>query len=90
MKKEISIKLFGAFRKYDSGSGELRFSVPSDANVLCIKQRIVAEIEKIEQNPQIKTLVSDSVLANNGRILQESDGLTEDTQFSILPPVCGG
>ena len=77
----IHMHLFGAFRKFGD---EVRLQVPAGASVSLIKERLGLALGGQG------TLIRDSVLADEQRILPDAFVITGDTRLSILPPVCGG
>jgi molybdopterin converting factor small subunit len=76
----IYIKLFGSFRKFGES---LDFCLPAGSTIATVKKTL-------QQKLNGERLVSDSVLANDHAILRDHDVLDNDTELSILPPVCGG
>jgi molybdopterin converting factor small subunit len=78
----ITLRLFGAFRKYGE---RIEFPVTTGSSVAAIKEAIRKELAT-----EIKDLVSDSVIANDETILPGSYIIDSDASLSILPPVCGG
>ena len=79
---KISVRLFGAFRKY----GEtISFSAPSGSNVQAIKSLLAAALKLDDP-----ALVNDSAIANDNEIVGADAVFTQDSQLAILPPVCGG
>ena len=77
-----SIKCFGVFRQFGD---TLCVTVDAGSSVQQIKAALVQQLGE-----QHKTLVEDSVLANDDAILPNAYILQEETALSILPPVCGG
>lgn len=77
---KIYIKFFGYFRKFGDG---LYLSVPAESTIEKIKPIIQHKLGG-------EKLVLDSVLANSTDILRNDYILDQDTELSILPPVCGG
>ena len=76
----ISVKYYGAFRKFGDG---MEFSVPKGSSVFDIKLVIQGKLNG-------EGLVQDSVLSNEDSILQDDYILNNNATLSILPPVCGG
>ncbi len=79
---KISIKYFGAFRKYGS---EIDVSLERGCSVVMVKNALCEAL-----NEGKDSLVHDSVLANDADILDDKYVFETDCQLSILPPVCGG
>ncbi len=79
---KIKIHPFGTFRAI---ADEITVTIPSQATVTTVKQAIISVIGDTH-----RTLVSDSVLATDTMILQDTDTIGGATELSILPPVCGG
>ena len=77
-----SIKCFGVFRQFGD---KLSVAVDAGSSVQKIKAVLVQQLGE-----QHKTLVEESVLANDNEILPNAYILQEETSLSILPPVCGG
>ena len=77
-----SIKCFGVFRQFGD---QLNVSVNAGSSVQQIKAALVQQLGE-----QHKTLVGESVLANDNAILPNAYILQEEAPLSILPPVCGG
>lgn len=78
----ISMRLFGAFRKY----GEtVEFAIHTGSPVAVIKDALGNVLGE-----QARGLIRDSVLANDETILPGDYIFDRDARLSILPPVCGG
>lgn len=78
----IKIRLFGAFRKYGE---ELSFTVPAEGGLSAVRQKLESLVSAND-----KALIKISAFANDERILDEKDSITQDARLAILPPVCGG
>lgn len=76
------IQCFGIFRKFGES---LSVDLPLGSSVQQVKQAIVDLI-----GTQHKTLVEESVLADEDSILPNAYVLEKPASLSILPPVCGG
>lgn len=76
----INMKFFGAFRKFGES---LDLSVPMGSSIKLIK---ICLQDKLDG----EGLVNDSVLASETAILRDNDIINNNTNLSILPPVCGG
>ncbi|MCE9508693.1 MAG: MoaD/ThiS family protein [Alphaproteobacteria bacterium] len=79
---QITMRLFGAFRKYGEN---VSFAVPAGCTAAAVKEKL-AEVLKLSD----KKLLMDSVLANDNEIIDSGAVLSEDSHLAILPPVCGG
>lgn len=78
----ISMRLFGAFRKY----GEtVNFGIRAGSRVAAVKEALGNVLGE-----QARGLIRDSVLANDETILPGDYIFNQDVKLSILPPVCGG
>ena len=78
----MTLRLFGAFRKY----GEIiEITLPAGCSVQDIKNKLA---EKFDANDG--ALVHDSAVANDNEIINTDCLFNEDTELAILPPVCGG
>lgn len=96
---EIEIKLFGVFKKFSDG-GALSLTIDDDSTVGEIKVALAKRLGSKElftqgsqitpPSLQVSGLVERSVLADEKRILKETDTLGERRSLAILPPVCGG
>ena len=76
----MKIKFFGAFRQYGE-SIDLPVELPS--TVADVKDALQSKLDD-------GALVSDSVLANDNRILRDADIIADESCLSILPPISGG
>ena len=85
----IKIRLFGTFRKW-SESGEVELDIPLQATVSDLKSVIEQELKKNPRTSDLSDIVFRSVLADEHRILKDSEGIEDSVTLSILPPVCGG
>ena len=78
----ISIRLFGAFRKY----GEVAvLEAPAGIGIGELKGLFSKWIGGIEAS-----LVTDSVFADEKEILAVGAVIEKDANLAVLPPVCGG
>lgn len=84
----ISIRLFGAFRKFHAAA--ISLTLPEGASVADVKLALGQALEHI--NPEFKDfeLLEKSALADDKAVLNATDLLHRDAQLAILPPVCGG
>ena len=78
----VTVKLFGAFRKYGK---TLDLLLPAGSSVQDVKNRLAELIDGSD-----KVLVYESAIANNNEIIGDKVVFTEDSDLAILPPVCGG
>lgn len=84
----LSIKMFGAFRKYHPGS--LDVSVPVGCTVAEVKSAMVDALRQANPGFADDDLVSKSVLADHQRVLNADERMNQPAALAILPPVCGG
>ncbi|MBU3656465.1 MAG: MoaD/ThiS family protein [Rhodocyclaceae bacterium] len=84
----LSIRMFGAFRKYHQG--ELTLDLPVGSTASTVKSAIAATLQ--QSNPAFgnSDLIEKSVLADNHRILPDDAKISSAVTLAILPPVCGG
>ena len=78
----ITIRLFGAFRKYGE---EMELSVPAGSSVKDVKIKLAEKIDEAD-----RPLIDESAIANDDEIMVAETVFTRDSQLAILPPVCGG
>ena len=84
----VSIKMFGAFRKYHADT--LAIDVPIGSLATDIKKMLASKLRQINPAFNDEELVEKSVLADNQRILSHDEAITTPLSLAILPPVCGG
>lgn len=84
----LSIKLFGAFRRYSADPVVL--TVAKSAPVSEIKQALGDALCMLHPSFNESSLLDRSVLANDRHIYQPTDTIDESLTLAILPPVCGG
>ena len=87
-KMNLSIKMFGAFRKYHTGI--LQVSVPVGSTVAEVKSAMVDALRQTNPEFADDELISKSALANHQRVFSNSETIVTTTDLAILPPVCGG
>jgi molybdopterin converting factor small subunit len=85
----VQIRLFGAFRNYSSES-EIVVEIESALSLDQIKAGLLKKLSAVGKEDAIKTLLSQSAVANESRVLGESDLILPGMKLAILPPVCGG
>lgn len=84
----LSIKMFGAFRKYHPGI--LQVSVPVGSTVAEVKSAMVDALRQANPGFSDDDLVNKSVLADHQRVLSADERMSSPAALAILPPVCGG
>ncbi|MEN9902350.1 MAG: hypothetical protein RL651_1014 [Pseudomonadota bacterium] len=87
-KLNISVQLFGAFRRFHPQPVEL--SIEKNAKIKEVKSALEDALRKLNPEFNDEELLSKSVLANNQKIYQDDDVIVESVTIAILPPVCGG
>ena len=87
--KKVKVKFFGAFRKYIP-QGESDIDIGTDVNAKEFKRILLNYLETNVQGFVERTLVEESAIANEDRILTDTDMIDGRTLVAILPPVCGG
>jgi hypothetical protein len=85
---ELNIKLFGAFRKYHTGT--LCLSTMEGVSVSQIKNLIGQKLQELVPGFRDDELIEKSALADSRCVLNDSDCISESSDLAILPPVCGG
>jgi molybdopterin converting factor small subunit len=93
----LKVRLFGAFRNY-ADTPEVECALPSHATQATLKM----ELERLlsathhshagpdEQRSRLSRLLAESALADEEKVLSETDPLRDGMRLAILPPVCGG
>lgn len=84
----LSIRMFGAFRKYHQGT--LSLDLPVGSTATHVKETIATTLRQANPDFGNSDLVEKSVLADNQRVLAADEKITTTTTLAILPPVCGG
>jgi molybdopterin converting factor small subunit len=97
MEKEfilIKVKAFASLKDFWK-EGDLEFRVPSGADT----NFILAEVEKklilnysfdSAERLRLASILSESVLATDVKILKTDEKLYDSCDLAVLPPVCGG
>ena len=78
----VTMKLFGAFRRYGN---LVTFTVPAGASVGMVQGALSKALPAADA-----ALIQDSAIANDKAVLPVESVFTESCQLAILPPVCGG
>lgn len=84
----LSIRMFGAFRKYHSGT--LDVTVPAGSAAQTVKSAIAVALRQANPAFADDELISKSALANQQRVFSDDERIVEPAALAILPPVCGG
>ncbi len=85
---EIEVKMFGAFRKYENSS--IKFPMESDSSVEEVKHQLQNILTQNHPGFSETQLIADSAIANEYKVLANSDRIQAPCKLAILPPVCGG
>ena len=84
----LSIKMFGAFRKYHPGT--LAINVAAGSSTQTIKSAIAEALRQTNPSFADDELISKSALASDRRVFGNDETIVAATDLAILPPVCGG
>jgi molybdopterin converting factor small subunit len=88
----VSVRLFGAFRKYANGS-EIALDVPRGTTVAALRRHLGEALRRGCAAFAEQQLLDVSVLADDEQILDDRQPLgcgADRVALSVLPPVCGG
>jgi molybdopterin converting factor small subunit len=85
----ITIKLFGTFRKYFNGQ-EIILDVKESASIGDVRNQLLNKIRQDYPNAKDIDILHQSVFADTHRVLHDTEILMSNTSLAILPPVCGG
>jgi molybdopterin converting factor small subunit len=85
----VQIRLFGAFRNY-SNESEITVETDSALSLQEVKAGLLKKLSVSGKEDAIQTLLSQSAVANETRVLGESELVLPGMKLAILPPVCGG
>lgn len=85
---EITIRLFGAFRKFHGAP--LTLSLPTGCSVTDVKAALGNTLTSLNPAFTDRELLDKSALADDRAVLAPDATLQQDSQLAILPPVCGG
>ncbi len=90
----VKIRLFGAFRNFIDLS-EIECSLSPGATQAELKAELAKTLSSAARtsgssgkNPE--ALLAESALADETKILSNSDPLRDGMRLALLPPVCGG
>ncbi len=89
MTSKINIKLYGGFREFGNGEA-VYFEMNLPATVRDIKLKFAATLEHLSSKKIDVDLLNSSALGNDSEVLSDESIVTDETEFVILPPVCGG
>lgn len=92
---EVRIRLFGAFR--DLGvEPEIRVRVAPRSTLAEVRGALGRQLAAAwrqganTDTRELETLIRQSALADESRVLQDSEPVSAGMRLAILPPVCGG
>jgi molybdopterin converting factor small subunit len=84
----LSIKMFGAFRKYHQGT--LDIEVLAGCTMQAVKGAIAEALRQSNPSFSDVALVHQSAIADHQRVYREDECISMPASLAILPPVCGG
>jgi molybdopterin converting factor small subunit len=84
--REVSVRLFGAFRSLGLGR-EILVPLPDGAHDL---RALRAELHARLPDEQARAWLAVSAFASDERVLHDDEAIPSGGTLSILPPVCGG
>lgn len=87
---EIKVRLFGAFRKYESNQTFIHLKVLEPSSIDTVKVAIASYFRERFENFSDEQLLNDSVIADESQVLETSKIIDRSCTLAILPPVCGG
>jgi molybdopterin converting factor small subunit len=89
METQLTLKLFGALRKYGENS-MIELQLPKFASVSDLKAVLETYIDG--QHPGFKNsgILAECAFATEDRVLAENEAIPETKMIAVLPPVCGG
>lgn len=87
--REVEIKLFGAFRKYIP-VGKIKLHLPEHCTAFQLKQKIHEVLCERVVDYREPSLVFESALATESKVLAEDVLVEGASDLALLPPVCGG
>lgn len=64
--------------------------IHSPSNLTQIKAGILEKLSSRSNAEELRVLLRQSAIANESRVLEESDLVHPGMKLAILPPVCGG
>ncbi|OFZ21253.1 MAG: hypothetical protein A2X94_07285 [Bdellovibrionales bacterium GWB1_55_8] len=82
-------RLFGALREYGSPDSMISIEIPAAISIAELRTHL-ASVIGAQKGDHARSLVLDSAIADERRLLTDQDTLPETGTFSLLPPVCGG
>lgn len=85
---KVTIRLFGAFRKFHESP--VVVSVPIGCDAADVKSALGNALASLNLVFADQELLDKSALADDRTVLAHSATFHQDCQLAILPPVCGG
>lgn len=86
---QIKLKLFGALRKFGTGS-VIEVQTVSGTSIGDFRNTVAMKLRELSPGVNDAGLVFDSAFANETAILSDDYILIKNTEIAVLPPVCGG
>ena len=87
---QIKVRLFGAFRRYETNQVFVAIEVPESSSVEVVKNSIASYFRAKFENFSDGQLIEDSVIADESHVLGANEIIEQSCTLAILPPVCGG
>ena len=85
----VKVKFFGAFRKYIP-TGESNIDIGRDVTAREFKDILKDYLDNNIAGFHERTLLDESAIATEDRILTDTDIIDGRSLVAVLPPVCGG
>jgi molybdopterin converting factor small subunit len=86
---KVKVKFFGAFRKYIP-DGESEIEIAGTVTSREFREILQAHLKSNIAGFDNLTLLKESAIANEDRVLTDIDLIDGSSLVAILPPVCGG
>jgi molybdopterin converting factor small subunit len=89
METQMTLKLFGALRKYGENS-TLNVSLPEFCLVSDLKVQLSKHLEATYPGFTDSGLLAECAFATEDRVLAPHEAIPQTSFLAVLPPVCGG
>ena len=86
---ELTLKLFGALRKYGNHSS-VTLKLKEGSSVLDLKIELAAKLKELHPEFFDSAILEECAFATEERVLQAQELIPQSPYIAVLPPVCGG
>jgi molybdopterin converting factor small subunit len=86
---ELTLKLFGALRKYGSDSS-VTLQLKNGSSISDLKKVLAVKLQELHPDFFDSAILDECAFATEDRVLLAQELVPQTPYIAVLPPVCGG